>query len=154
MRDDLERFGVSMEADLLEQFDLLLAQKRYASRSEAVRDLVRGWLNEEMTAEDQRRPAMGTLTLFYDHTRSDLSDRLTAIGHEHHQHVLSTLHFHIDHDRCLEVLALRGKVGELRKIAGQMIGLRGVENGKLVLTVQARGEKEHAHRHERGHPHH
>jgi CopG family nickel-responsive transcriptional regulator len=152
MSGELERFGVSMEAELLEKFDQLLQEKGYSSRSEALRDLVRGWINDEMSVEDPSQPAMGTLTLFYDHTRRELADRLTDIGHDHHQLILTTLHFHIDHQRCLEVMALKGTVGELRRLADRMIAIRGVENGRMVLTVQSEGA-DHGHSHAAGHKH-
>jgi CopG family nickel-responsive transcriptional regulator len=151
MSDDLERFGVSIERPLLEQFDARLAEKGYGSRSEALRDLIRHWLNDTVAEADARRAAMGTLTVFYDHTRRELTERLTEFGHAHHHLVLTTLHFHVDHDRCLEVLALKGPIGELRRFADSVIAMKGIEHGQLVLTVpDASSAKGKRHRHAHG----
>ena len=135
MAGDLERFGVSIESELLAQFDKKLSQKGYGSRSEALRDLMRQWLNVAAAAEDPTLSAMGTLTLFYDHTRRDLTDRLAHFGHEHHHLLLNTLHFHLDHQRCLEVMALKGPVGEVRAFADAVIAMKGIQHGQLVVTI-------------------
>lgn len=157
MADGLERFGVSVERELLAQFDRKRAQKGYGSRSEALRDLMRGWLNDTAAVEDPAAPAMGTLTLFYDHTRRELSDRLTHVGHAHHHLILNTLHFHLDHARCLEVMALKGPAGELRGFADEVIAMKGIEHGQLVVTVpdakRATRRKAVRHSHGPGHWH-
>lgn len=135
MADALERFGVSIEKSLLARFDALVEAKGYQSRSEALRDLIRRGLNDADAEADAHRQAMGTLTIFYDHTRRDLGDRLTDLGHAHHDLILTTLHFHVDHDHCLEVLALRGQVSAMRRFADAVIALKGIERGELVLTL-------------------
>ncbi len=154
---ELERFGVSIEADLLKQFDRLIEHHNYQSRSEALRDLIRDRLSHTATQEDPEQASMGTLTLFYQHSRKDLSDRLAAIGHEHHALILTTLHFHLDQERCMEVLALRGTVGELQHLADHIAALKGIQHAKLVLTAFDGESKKrahsHSHSHSRGHGH-
>lgn len=154
MAAELERFGVSMEPELLHAFDETRERKGYPSRSEALRDLVRGWLNEHHLAhDDDGHPAVGTLTLFYDHTRRELADRLTQVGHAHHHVILTAMHVHLDHARCMEVLALKGPAGELRRLSDQLIAMKGIEHGRLVLTSRA-GEDPHGHEpHEHGDGH-
>ena len=129
---ELERISLAIEADLLRRFDRLLAESGVANRSEAVRDLVRKRLVEE--DEDPKAESAATLTLVYDHGTRELSDRLVEIGHEHHSRILSTLHVHLDHDLCLEVMALRGKRRDLRRLATQVLGLKGVLHGGLVVS--------------------
>ena len=128
------RFGVSMDADLLSEFDDFCRIRGYDTRSEALRDLIRDALiTEAGTHEDTQ--VSGTLTLVYDHHKSDLSQRLTAAQHSAHDRIIATLHVHLDHDNCLEVLALRGKSKEIKALADQILAVKGVKHGKFVLTA-------------------
>ena len=128
------RFGVSMDEDLLREFDAFCAARGYATRSEALRDLIRDALVEERGGRGDAMVA-GTLTLVYDHHKSDLTQRLTAAQHDAHHLILATLHVHLDHYNCLEVLALRGKSGEVKALADQILAVKGVKHGKFVQTA-------------------
>jgi CopG family transcriptional regulator, nickel-responsive regulator len=129
----IERFAVAIETGLLQRFDRLLRRQGLGNRSEAVRDLIRRRLVED-EASQGREDAVGTLTLVYDHAQRELSEKVTAAGHEHHAHVLSTLHVHLDHKLCLEVMALKGKPSELQHFAARLLGLKGVKHGQLVTS--------------------
>lgn len=131
---ELQRFGISMDERLLARFDELIERKGYVNRSEAVRDLVRGALIEDQAADPEAQ-IMGTVTLVYDHHTRDLSDKLTEHQHNHHGLIVSALHVHLDEHTCLEVVVLRGKAGEVRRLADELIGTKGVINGKLVTTA-------------------
>ncbi len=135
---DVIRFGVSTDERLLEKFDALIAQKGYVNRSEAVRDLIRNTLVEDQWA-DTEADAVGTVTLVYDHHSTDLSDKLTEQQHSHHEEILSTLHIHLDTHHCLEVIVLRGRAGEIKRIADALIGTKGVKHGKFVATTTGDG---------------
>jgi CopG family nickel-responsive transcriptional regulator len=130
---ELERFSITVERDLLARFDDLLARSGQRNRSEAVRDLIRARLVEEAGEGDA--VCVGTLTLVYDHTRRDLADRLTEIGHEHHDAIIATMHVHLDAANCLEVITLRGPGIGLRRYADHVLGLKGVQHGRLVITA-------------------
>ena len=82
---------------------------------------------------------MGTVTLVYDHHVRMLNDKLTDMQHDHHRSILSTLHIHLDHDNCLEVLVVRGKAGAVRKIADSLISTKGVKHGRLTITTSGAG---------------
>jgi CopG family nickel-responsive transcriptional regulator len=131
---DLARIGVAIEADLLGEFDKLIADRGYASRSEAFRDLIRAELNTEQTMSPQSY-VVGTLTLLYDHHVRMLSEKLTEMQHEHHDAIVSTLHVHLDHHNCLEVLVLRGKSLDVQSIANKLIAAKGVKQGRLTLAA-------------------
>ena len=131
------RFGVSMPQGLLERFDRLVDRKGYANRSEAVRDLVREKLVEKEWTDGGA--VVGTLTLVYDHDSSDLVRRLTDIQHGHHAEIVSSLHVHLDHHNCLEVLVIRGEAGQVRDIADRLISTRDVKHGRLTMTTTGRG---------------
>lgn len=136
---DLVRTGLSLERDLLEQFDKTIAKRGYNNRSEAIRDLIREHLVSE--EGDQNRVIAGTLTMVYDHHQPNLTERVVEIQHHAHAHVLAATHVHLDHHNCLEVVIMKGRSAELRTIADQILSLRGVKHGKLVITTTGKDLK-------------
>jgi CopG family nickel-responsive transcriptional regulator len=130
---ELTRIGVAIDAGLLEKFDKLIAQRGYTNRSEAFRDLIRDELVEKAWESPESR-VVGTVTLVYDHHVRLLSEKLTDIQHDFHRSILSTLHVHLDHDHCLEVLVVRGRAGDVRKVADALISAKGVKHGRLTIT--------------------
>jgi CopG family nickel-responsive transcriptional regulator len=130
---EIVRFSVSLEDDLLAQFDRFCKQQEFATRSEAIRQLLRDVLTKEAWASESQ-DAAGTLTLVYDHHRPQLREHLMKLQHDHNDLVVSTLHAHLTHDLCLEVIVLRGASGQLRQIASQLRGLKGIYKGELVMA--------------------
>ena len=130
---EIVRFSVSLEDDLLEQFDRYCDDEQFATRSEAVRQLIRDTLTRRAW-ESECQDAVGTLTLVYDHHRAQLSDRLTQLQHDHTDLVVSTLHTHLTHDLCLEVIVLRGPAARLQSVTSQLRGLKGIHKGELVMA--------------------
>jgi CopG family nickel-responsive transcriptional regulator len=128
----LSRTGVSLEDDLLKEFDRLIAKRGYANRSEAFRDLIRETLLSETV--ESNKPVVGTLTLVYDHHVPNLAQKLTEVQHTAGTMVLAATHVHLDHHYCLEVIIMKGRGKEIQAVADGMRALRGVELGKLVLT--------------------
>ncbi len=139
---EIVRFSVSLEDDLLDQFDRYCKQQQYATRSEAIRQLLREQLTKEAWTEDSR-DAAGTLTLVYDHHRPQLRDHLTKLQHDNTDLVVSTLHAHLTHNICLEVIILRGPAAKLQKIASQLRGLKGIYKGELVMASAEQHEHHH-----------
>jgi CopG family nickel-responsive transcriptional regulator len=131
---DLSRIGVAIDSELLEQFDRLIGQRGYTNRSEAFRDLIRDALVEK-NWESPESHVVGTVTLVYNHHVRMLNEKLTGIQHDHHHSILSTLHVHLDHDNCLEVLVVRGTSANVRKIADVLISTKGVKHGRLTITT-------------------
>jgi len=131
---ELSRIGVAIDSDLLDQFDQLIAKRGYTNRSEAFRDLIRDELVQK-SWESPESNVVGTVTLVYDHHVRMLNEKLTDMQHEFHQSILSTLHVHLDHDNCLEVLVVRGKSAAVQKIADALISTKGVKHGRLTLTT-------------------
>jgi CopG family nickel-responsive transcriptional regulator len=127
------RFSVSVENELLERFDRYCRQEQFATRSEAVRQLIRQTLTKRAW-ESESQEVAGTLTLVYDHHRAQLRDRLTDVQHQHTDLVVSVIHTHLSHDVCLEVIVLRGPAGRLQRIAAQLRGMKGVYKGELVMA--------------------
>jgi CopG family nickel-responsive transcriptional regulator len=134
----LSRIGVAIDAELLARFDDLIARRGYTNRSEAFRDLIRDELVTE-TAEAPESAVVGTVTLVYDHHVRMLSEKLNDMQHDAYHNVLSTLHVHLDHDNCLEVLVLRGTAAAVRRLADALISTKGVKHGRLTITTSGAG---------------
>ena len=132
---DIIRFGVSIEQNLLENYDRLIAERGYATRSEALRDLIREALIQQKIEMKPETQALGSLTLVYDHHASNLLQEMTQIQHNFHELILSVMHLHVNHNDCLEVIALRGIVAEIVALANGLLSLKGIKNGKLFLTL-------------------
>jgi CopG family nickel-responsive transcriptional regulator len=130
---ELARIGVAIDSDLLAEFDDLIARRSYTNRSEAFRDMIREQLLET-AGKSPDGVVVGTITMVYDHHVRMLSDKLVDMQHDHHDLVLSTLHVHLDHHNCLEVLVVKGKSSKVRKLADVLISTKGVMHGKLTLT--------------------
>jgi CopG family transcriptional regulator, nickel-responsive regulator len=129
----LLRFGVAMERTLLERFDELIVRRGYENRSEALRDLVRKELDED--AWQRGKNTVATITLIYDHHVRDLTERLTEIQHDHGEYIISSLHVHLDHHHCMEVIAAKGPARSLKAMADRLIGAKGVLSGNVVAAA-------------------
>lgn len=162
MKDPLVRFSVAIGGELLQKFDQYRQEHHYPNRSEAVRGLMRSALIEEVVGQEESE-AMGVVTLIYDHHAGGISERLTTLQHGQIERVVTTTHVHLDEHRCLEVILLRGRTGEIRRLADSLIGVKGIETGRLVLAAAqpvagARGhthdhDHDHSHNHSHGHGH-
>ena len=130
---NLSRIGVSIDSDLLGRFDAFIADKGYENRSEAFRDLIRDRLVSSAVVGTNAL-VVGTVTLIYDHHTRLLPEKLTDLQHESHDIIISTLHAHLDHENCLEVVVLRGKSREVQKLADRLISTKGVQHGRLVMS--------------------
>ena len=132
-----ERFSVSIPPKLLGKFDQLVREKGYKNRSLAIADLMRAGLVEHHQQIGSEEIA-GTITLVYDHHKQHVQSALTDIQHDHHDAIVSTLHVHLDHHNCLEVLVVRGKAAQIKKIADELLTAKGVKHGKLTVTTTGR----------------
>jgi CopG family nickel-responsive transcriptional regulator len=129
---ELVRFGVSLEKALLEKFDAFIRNRNYTNRSEAFRDMIRQELikKEWLEGED----VAGAITLIYDHHRKDLLSKITDIQHNYQEVIISTQHVHLDHDNCLEIVAVKGAPGEVQRLANRLKSIKGVKHGTLSMS--------------------
>jgi len=151
----MERVTISLDESLLEQFDHYIKRKGYENRSEAIRDLLRQRLEDDRIQEGEADHAVACLSYVYNHHQRELSRRLTNAQHSHHDLVLSTLHVHLDHENCLEMVVLQGHTPEVRGFAEATIAETGVRHGNLHLvpTVMEQDHHGHDHSHDHGHEH-
>lgn len=133
----LERFGVSMEDELLTRFDALIERRGYASRSEAIRDLVRQELVKDEWAEPDTE-VVGTLTIVYEHHEHELANVLAELQHQYHEAIICSTHVHLDAHNCLEVIIVKGGSSRVKYIANTLVSTRGVKHGQLVSTTTGR----------------
>jgi CopG family nickel-responsive transcriptional regulator len=146
---ELSRIGIALDSNLLKRFDRSIARRGYTNRSEAFRDLIRDRLVIERTTTPNAI-VVGTVTLIYDHHAHGVTEKLTEIQHANHDLVVSTSHAHLDHDSCLEVLIVHGTSDRVERFADRIIGLKGVQHGRLVMTVPTHAlepEDKSAHNH-------
>jgi len=136
--DQIERIGVSLDKELLSMFDELITKQGYQSRSEAIRDLVRRQLSEERLG-DPKAKAVAAVFLVYDHHSTKLAGRLIDLQHAHSLssslQAISSLHVHLDERDCLEVIVLRGRVGEINEVAESILSMKGVKLGRLNVMA-------------------
>ena len=134
MDQDLMRVGISLPENLLNKFDEIILQRGYSSRSEGVRDAIRSYIVNFEWMSDVHGERVGVITIVYSHSQRGLEDNLTEIQHEFGGLIQSSLHVHLDHDNCLEVVVLRGEGQDVRKAAERMMSLKGVKHVKLTTT--------------------
>jgi|SRR5579871_514385 len=132
--NELCRIGVAINGELLEKFDKLIADRGYTNRSEAFRDLIRNEMVQEAWKSADSE-VFGTVTLVYDHHTRMITDKLTELQHQYHSAVLSSLHVHLDHHNCLEVILVKGKAALVQKLSNALIAAKGVKHGRLTVTA-------------------
>lgn len=133
-KETVSRFSISLAPSLLAQLDSMTREKGYGNRSQAIADMIRAQLVEHRQ-KTSRGEIAGTITLVYDHHKPHVQATLTDIQHDHHQVIISTIHVHLDHRNCLEVLVVRGRGAIIKKIADELIAAKGVKHGKLTVTT-------------------
>ena len=134
---ELARIAISIDKKLMDRFDKSIGEKGYTNRSEAIRDLIRDSLVELEWEADKE--VVGTITLVYSHHTRELPDTLNDLQHHHYHAIISNLHVHLDEHNCLEVMIVRGKSSEVKKIADRLIGTKGVVHGKLTMATTGKG---------------
>ena len=129
----LFRFGISLEKDLLDKFDRLIREKNYTNRSEAFRDLIR----EDLVKAEwkKNKEIVGAITLIYDHHKRELVNKLMDIQHDFGDSIISSQHIHLDHNNCLEIIAVKGSSKEAQELADSLKSVKGVKHGTLSLST-------------------
>lgn len=130
---EIVRFGVSIEKEILDKFDEFIKIENYPTRSKAIGDLIRDSLIKREWLKGGE--VAGAITLVYNHHKREIVDKLTDIQHDFHKIVISTLHIHLDHDNCLEIVAVRGKVKDIEKLGNLLKSTKGVKHSSMVITT-------------------
>ena len=133
----LFRFGVSLDKSLLDKFDRLIREKNYTNRSEALRDLIRQELVRKQWQKG--REVAGAIIIIYDHHQRELSNKITDIQHDFQKIIMSTQHIHLDHNNCLEMIAVKGAPKEAQRLADFLKSVKGVKHGTLSMSSTGKG---------------
>lgn len=128
----VKRFGVSLEEDILKSLDEMVKANKFPNRSQAIRNLIKGNLVSEKV--DKNKIVAGAIVIVYDHHKRELNNNLMNVQHDYHELILSTQHVHLEHDLCLETIAVKGNAQQLLKLADKIIATKGIKHGKLVIT--------------------
>ncbi len=129
----VKRFGVSLENDLLTKLDQLVDNQKFPNRSQAIRYLIKKNLVEDEWEGNEE--VAGAIVLVYDHHKRNLQKQSTEVQHDFHHLILASQHVHLDHDNCLETISVKGKAQELLILANQLIAIKGIKHGKLVMST-------------------
>jgi CopG family nickel-responsive transcriptional regulator len=132
MDDDLSRIGISLPKNLLDRFDEILNYRGYSSRSEGIRDAIRTYITYYKWMSDVKGEREGVITMVYDHEQRNLLQAITEIEHEYHDIIKASLHSHVTHERCLEVILVHGDGTQLKALAEKLMAHKGVESVKLT----------------------
>ncbi|CAG0956890.1 MAG: nickel responsive regulator [Candidatus Methanoperedens nitroreducens] len=135
MEQDLARIGVSLPENLLERFDEIITKRGYSSRSEGIRDAIRGYIRYYAWMSEVEGERVGTISLVYDHNQRGLVNSLLDIEHEFTDIIRSSIHMHINHDMCMEVLMVRGEGKDVKAVTEKIMTLRGVKHVKLTTII-------------------
>ncbi len=148
----MERFTISLDEKLAQEFDALIEARGYGNRSEAVRDILRGALEKFRLTRDEAPHCIANLSYVYNHHERELAERLTSLQHDHHDLCISTMHAHLDHDNCIESVILRGPTAAVKRFADAISAERGVRHGQLnLITASADSQGHHSHWHLKPH---
>ncbi|WP_108260925.1 nickel-responsive transcriptional regulator NikR [Mangrovicoccus ximenensis] len=129
----MQRVTVTLDDDLMAELDSLMEARGYANRSEAIRDMARAGIARSRTEAAPEAPCVAAMVYTFDHQAREVSRKVTAAHHDHHDLTVSSLHVHLDHDQCLEVSILKGSVGEVRHFADHLVAQRKIRNGEVVI---------------------
>lgn len=133
--DILKRFGVSIESNLLDEFDNYIEKRGYKNRSEALRDLVRRELVSGQWSERADEEGAGAIIIVYDHHQRELVNNITNIQHDYHDVIISSQHVHLDYDMCLEVIVVKGKISTLFELEAKLKVIKGVKHALLAKST-------------------
>jgi CopG family nickel-responsive transcriptional regulator len=149
----MQRITITLDDDLMEDLDRMIAEQGYQNRSEAIRDFTRAGMQQAAQKAGKSGECVAALVYVYDHAARDLSRRLVENYHGHHNLSLATLHVHLDDDNCMEITALKGSNSEVQHLAEHIIAERGVRYGRLVMIPNEAGKPQPASRKSSGHAH-
>ena len=131
------RFGISLPKDLIDKFDNLIKEKKYTNRSKAFGDLIR----QELIKREWRegKEIAGAITLIYDHHKRELLNKITDVQHDFQKVIISTQHIHLDHNNCLEIVAIKGNPKEAQKLTDSLKTIKGVKHATLSMSSTGKG---------------
>ncbi len=136
MEEHVTRIGVSLPKSLLEEFDSIILNRGYSSRSEAIRDAIRNYILEYKWMEKEEGEVVGVVNVLYSHSFKGVSDAITGLQHEFYNVITTSMHVHLDKEMCLEMILVRGDMQIIRKLVDRISSTKGVANVKLITAIK------------------
>jgi CopG family nickel-responsive transcriptional regulator len=136
MEDSITRIGVSLPKNLLNEFDSIIRSRGYSSRSEAIRDAIRMYINEFRWLERESGEVIGVVSVIYDHNFKGVTDMIISLQHDFNEIITTTMHIHLDEENCLEMITVRGDMSKIKKMVGRLNSLKGVTSVKLITAFR------------------
>ncbi|AIY90931.1 nickel-responsive transcriptional regulator NikR [Geoglobus acetivorans] len=136
MEENITRIGVSLPRNLLEEFDSIILNRGYSSRSEAIRDAIRNYILEYKWMEREEGEAVGVVNILYNHSVKGINDAIVALQHDFHELITSSIHIHLSHEMCLEMVMVRGDMSDIKRLVDRVSSTRGVINVKLITALK------------------
>ena len=133
------RISMSLPNKLLADFDEVLKDRGYQSRSKGIRDALQDYILRYQWMNEMEGQRVGVVTVIYDHHFSGVMEKLADIQHDYRQGISASMHIHMTRKYCMEVIIVNGEVTHIRDLTERMMRLKGVEHVKLTST--ANGEK-------------
>ena len=149
----MERITISLNETLAEEFDAWSLAHGYSNRSEAVRDILRKYIETNRVEESRAPDCVANVSYVYNHHEREMAKRVNDIQHEHHDLTISSMHAHLDHENCIETLLLRGKTKDVQACAEQLLAEKGIRHGVINLIPVEVDSKHHDHDHDHDHDH-
>mgnify|MGYP000100227996 CR=1 FL=1 len=136
MEENITRIGVSLPKNLLNEFDSIISSRGYSSRSEAIRDAIRMYINEFKWLERESGEVIGVVSVIYDHNYRGVTDTIISLQHDFGDVITTTMHIHLDGENCLEMITVRGDMAKIKKMVGRLTALRGVISVKFITAFR------------------
>lgn len=136
MDEHVTRIGVSLPKNLLEEFDSIILNRGYSSRSEAIRDAIRNYILEYKWMEKEEGEVVGVVNVLYNHSVKGINDAIISLQHDFHDVITTTLHIHLNEEMCLEMILVRGDMGVIKKLVDRISSTKGVINVKLITAMK------------------
>jgi CopG family nickel-responsive transcriptional regulator len=127
------RVGITFPPELLKDLDKIVTDMGYKSRSKAIHDTVRTFVNEQKWLSDVQGNKAGSITMMYHHEMRELESDLTNTQHQFESIICASMHVHISEEKCLETIAVRGRAEEIKQLVDRLKARRGVEEVRLNI---------------------
>jgi len=126
------RFSISLEKELLDELDDFVKDNNFTNRSQALRHLI-----EKNIVEKKwhcNNIVAGAIVMIYDHHKKEIAVKSNEIQHDYFESILSAQHFHLNHNVCFEIIAVKGKANTLTELSDKLISIKGIKHGKLIMS--------------------
>lgn len=134
------RISMSLPKEILNDFDEVLKDRGYQSRSKGIRDALKDYIVRYQWMNEMEGERIGVITAIYDHHFTGVMEDLMDIQHEYTKYITSTMHLHMTEKYCMEVIVVHGDVNFIRNLTEKIMRLKGVEHVKLTSTTAGKNQ--------------